>query len=399
VKLELSAKDLAFRDEVRAFLHAELTPELRAAGQRMTSVFCDKADSLAWQRILHARGWAAPTWPVEHGGPGWSEIQRHVFFAECARAGAPGLAPMGLRMAAPAIMMFGSPEQKARYLPRILSGEDYWCQGYSEPGAGSDLASLRMRAVPDRADYVLNGSKIWTTHAHLATHMFCLVRTASEGKPQAGITFLLIRMDLPGIRVEPIVTLAGEHEVNQVFFDEVRTPKADRLGEENQGWTVAKRLLEFERGGGYAAGLDAGLERLRANAGQTIGDDNISLLEDPHHRRRLAEAEIAALAIDITERRALSALACGANPGPASSILKTQGSEALQRLDELAVDGLGPYAAVHQPQAREASNQPHVGPEHGLTTMARYLNNRAASIYGGSNEIQRDIIAKLVLGL
>ena len=399
MKLELSAKDLAFRDEVRAFLHAKLTPELRAAGRRMTSVFCDKVHSLAWQRILHARGWAAPTWPVEHGGPGWSEIQRHVFFAECARAGAPGLAPMGLRMAAPAIMMFGGPEQKARYLPRILSGEDYWCQGYSEPGAGSDLASLRMRAVPDGADYVLNGSKIWTTHAHLATHMFCLVRTASEGKPQAGITFLLIRMDLPGIRVEPIVTLAGEHEVNQVFFDEVRTPKADRLGEENQGWTVAKRLLEFERGGGYAAGLDAGLERLRANAGQTTVDDSICLLDDPHHRRRLAEAEISALAIDITERRALSALACGANPGPASSILKTQGSEALQRLDELAVDELAAYAAVYQPQARETSNQPHVGPGHGLTTMARYLNNRAASIYGGSNEIQRDIIARLVLGL
>ncbi|PHY14271.1 acyl-CoA dehydrogenase [Caulobacter sp. B11] len=400
MKLELSAKDLAFRDTVRAFLAAELTPELRAAGQRMTSVFCDKTHSLAWQQILHAKGWAAPTWPVEYGGPGWSEIQRHVFFAECARTGAPGLAPMGLRMVAPAIMMFGSPEQKARYLPRILSGEDYWCQGYSEPGAGSDLASLRMRAEADGDDYILNGSKIWTTHAHLATHMFCLVRTSSEGKPQAGITFLLIEMDRPGIRVEPIVTLAGEHEVNQVFFDEVRTPQADRLGEENQGWTVAKRLLEFERGGGYAAGLDAGLERLRTNAAQTTGDDDACLLDDPHHRRRLAEAEIAALAIDITERRALGVLASGANPGPTSSILKTQGSEALQRLDELAIDGLGAYAAIHQPQAREAgSNQPYVGPEHGLTTMARYLNNRAASIYGGSNEIQRDIIAKLVLGL
>jgi alkylation response protein AidB-like acyl-CoA dehydrogenase len=400
MELELSAEDRAFRDDVRAFLDAKLTPELRAAGRRMTSVFCDKAYSLAWQRILHARGWAAPTWPVEHGGPGWSEMQRHVFFAECARAGAPGLAPMGLRMVAPAIMMFGGPEQQARYLPRILSGENYWCQGYSEPGAGSDLASLRMQATTDGADYVLNGAKIWTTHAHLATHMFCLVRTASEGKPQAGITFLLIEMDRPGIRVEPIVTLAGEHEVNQVFFDDVRTPKADRLGDENQGWTVAKRLLEFERGGGYAAGLAAGLGRLRTSAAQTAGDDEGRLLDDPHYRRRLAEAEITALAIDITERRVLSAQAAGANPGPASSILKTQGSEALQRLDELAVDGLGAYSAVHQPQAREAgSNQPFVGPEHGLTTMARYMNNRAASIYGGSNEIQRDIVARLVLGL
>lgn len=213
--LELSPEDLAFRDEVRAFLDAELAPDLREAGRRMTSVFCDKDHSLAWQRILHARGWVAPTWPVEYGGPGWSEIQRHVFQAECARAGAPGLAPMGLRMVAPAIMRFGSPEQKARYLPRILSGEDYWCQGYSEPGAGSDLASLRMKAASDGDDYVLSGSKIWTTHAHWATHMFCLVRTSTEGKPQAGITFLLVEMDRPGIRVDPILTLAGEHEIGR----------------------------------------------------------------------------------------------------------------------------------------------------------------------------------------
>jgi alkylation response protein AidB-like acyl-CoA dehydrogenase len=394
VDLELSAGDLAFRDEVRAFLDTNLTPELREAGRRMTSVFCDKAHSLAWQRILHARGWAAPTWPVEYGGAGWSEIQRHVFQAECARAGAPNLAPMGLRMVAPAIMAFGSLEQKARYLPRILSGEDYWCQGYSEPGSGSDLASLQMRAAPDGDDYVLNGSKIWTTHAHWATHMFCLVRTSTEGKPQAGVTFLLIEMDRPGIKVDPIITLAGEHEVNQVFFDDVRTPKADRLGAENQGWTVAKHLLEFERGGGYAASLHAGLERLRD---MTRAEH---LIDDPQCRRRLADAEIGALAIDITERRVLSALATGDKPGPASSILKVQGSEQLQRLDDLGIDTLGPYVAPHQPRARAAgSNETPVGPEHGLTIMARYLNNRAASIYGGSNEIQRDIIAKLVLGL
>ncbi len=392
--LELSADDLAFRDEVRAFLDANLTPELREAGRRMTSVFCDKVHSLAWQRILHVKGWVAPTWPVEYGGPGWTDIQRHVFQAECAHAGAPNLAPMGLRMVAPAIMAFGTPEQKARYLPRILSGEDYWCQGYSEPGSGSDLASLRMSALPDGDDYVLNGSKIWTTHAHWASHMFCLVRTSTEGKPQAGITFLLIEMDRPGIKVDPIVTLAGEHEVNQVFFDDVRTPQADRLGAENQGWTVAKHLLEFERGGGYAAGLHAGLERLRSMA------DAQALLDDPHYRRRLAVAEIDALAIDMTERRVLSALATGGKPGPASSILKLQGSEQLQRLDELGIDALATYIAPHQPKAREAgSNETPVGPEHGLTTMARYLNNRAASIYGGSNEIQRDIIAKLVLGL
>jgi acyl-CoA dehydrogenase len=400
VELELSAEDLAFRDEVRAFLDAELTPDLAQAGRRMTSVFCDKVHSLAWQKILHARGWAAPSWPVEHGGPGWSLVQRHVFAAECARAGAPNLAPMGLKMVAPAIMAFGSPAQKAHYLPRILSGEDYWCQGYSEPGAGSDLAALSLRARRDGDDYVLTGSKIWTTHAHWANRMFCLVRTSTEGRPQAGITFLLIDMDNPGIKVEPIVTLAGEHEVNQVFFDEARTPVADRLGEENQGWAVAKHLLAFERGGGYAPGLEAMLRCLWTSAEREAGDETERLLDDPDHRRRLAEAQIAALAIDISERRVLSALAGGDNPGPASSLLKLQGSEALQRLDEIAVDTLGAYAAPHQPQARAVnSNLAPIGPEHGLTTMARYLNNRAASIYGGSSEIQRDIIARQILGL
>ena len=400
MELELSAEDLAFRGEVRAFLDAKLTPDLAQAGRRMTSVFCDKAHGLAWQKILHAQGWVAPAWPVEYGGPGWSVIQRHVFAAECARAGAPSLAPMGLKMVAPAIMAFGTPAQKAHYLPRILSGEDYWCQGYSEPGAGSDLASLSLRARRDGDDYVLTGSKIWTTHAHWANRMFCLVRTLSEGRPQAGITFLLIDMDNPGITVEPIITLAGEHEVNQVFFDEARTPVADRLGEENQGWAVAKHLLAFERGGGYAPGLDAMLRCLRTSAALEAGDETERLLDDPDHRRRLAEAEIAGLAIDISERRVLSALAGGGNPGPASSLLKLQGSEALQRLDELAVDGLGPYVAPHQPRARSAgSNLAPIGPEHGLTTMARYLNNRAASIYGGSSEIQRDIITRQILGL
>jgi acyl-CoA dehydrogenase len=291
-------------------------------------------------------------------------------------------------------MGYGTPEQKAHYLPRILSGEDYWCQGYSEPGAGSDLASLQLRAVSDDDDYVLTGSKIWTTHAHFANRMFCLVRTRFEGKPQSGITFLLLDMASPGISVKPIVTLAGEHEVNQVFFDEVRVPKANRLGEENAGWTVAKYLLEFERGGGSAAGLKVRLGNLRATAGSEH-------LGAAHARRRLAEAEISVLAIDISERRVLSALASGEKPGPAASMLKTQGAEALQSIDELALEAAGAYAAVHQPQARgmDSGAPPPVGPEQSLTAMARYLNDRAASIYGGSNEIQRDIIARLVLGL
>ncbi|PZQ65537.1 MAG: acyl-CoA dehydrogenase [Phenylobacterium zucineum] len=391
--LELTGDDLAFRDEVRAFLEANLTPELRAAGQRLTSVFCEPQYSLPWQKILHAKGWVAPAWPKEYGGTGWNEVQRAIFAAECARAGTPSLSPMGLKMVGPVIMAYGTPEQKAFYLPRILAGEDYWCQGYSEPGSGSDLASLQLRAVSDGDHYVLDGSKIWTTHAHFANRMFCLVRTASDGKPQAGITFLLLEMNTPGISVKPIITLAGEHEVNQVFFDNVRVPKANRIGPEDKGWTVAKYLLEFERGGGSAPGLLVGLERAQAIAEASEADDAA-------HRRRLAEHEITVTAIDMSERRVLSELASGKNPGPASSMLKINGTEAMQRIDEISVAGLGDYAHVEQMDARQpGSNVAPIGPEEGLTAMARYLNNRAASIYGGSNEIQRDIIARLVLGL
>jgi acyl-CoA dehydrogenase len=303
-------------------------------------------------------------------------------------------------MVAPAIMRFGTEAQKSHYLPRILSGEDYWCQGYSEPGSGSDLASLQLRAVPDGEDYLLNGSKIWTTHAQWANRMFCLVRTRADGKPQGGITFLLLDMATPGIAVKPIITLAGEHEVNQVFFDSVRVPRANRLGEENQGWTVAKVLLEFERGGGSAAGLKVSLARVKAIAATETADDGSPLIEDAAFRSRLAAVEIALEAIEMTEHRVMSALAAGGNPGPASSLLKAQGTEAMQRIDELAIEACARYATVEQPAARaHGSNVAAIGPQHSLFAMPRYLNNRAASIYGGSNEIQRNIIAQLVLGL
>jgi acyl-CoA dehydrogenase len=400
VNLELSPGELEFRDEVRTFLESALTPELREAGRRSTSVFADKRFNLAWQQILNAKGWAAPSWPKEYGGPGWSETERYIFARECARADAPALAPMGLRMVAPAIMHFGTDAQKAHYLPRILSGEDYWCQGYSEPQAGSDLASLQLRAVTEGEDYVLNGQKIWTTHAHVATHMFCLVRTQGGGKPQAGITFLLLEMTAPGIAVKPILTLAGEHEVNEVFFDSVRVPKANRLGAENDGWTVAKVLLEFERGGSFAAGLKVGLARLRGLCCSEYADEGKRLIEDAGFATKLAEAEVLADAIEMTEHRVMSALANGGNAGPQSSVLKMQGTEAMQRLDELAVEAVGLYGIIEQPGARvPGSNVAPVGPEHSLYAMPRYLNDRAASIYGGSNEIQRNIIARLVLGL
>jgi len=296
-------------------------------------------------------------------------------------------------------MRYGTPEQKAHYLPRILSGEDYWCQGYSEPGSGSDLGSLQLRATSDGDDYVLNGSKIWTTHAQWANRMFILVRTKFEGKPQAGITFLLLDMQSPGIKVRPIITLAGEHEVNQVFFDNVRVPVANRLGEENDGWTVAKYLLEFERGGGGAAGHRVALERLTAWASKADDGDGGRLVDEPHFRAKLARLSIDLEALQMTEWRVLSSYAAGQPPGPVSSVLKVQVTELMQALDELALDALGTYGAVDQTEARAPeANLEVVGPAEGLVTTARYLNDRAGSIYGGSNEIQRNIVARLILG-
>ncbi|BBB09530.1 acyl-CoA dehydrogenase family protein [Sphingopyxis sp. EG6] len=366
----------AFRDEVRAFLAEALPDDLRRAASRATSVFHDPAVSLPWQRILHARGWVAPDWPAEFGGPGWSEIERYIFTAECARAGTPNLAPMGLKMVAPVIMHYGSAEQRAHYLPRILSGEDYWCQGFSEPGAGSDLAALQLRAVPDGSDYVLNGSKIWTTHAHFANRMFALVRTSSEGKPQAGISFLLLDMATSGITIEPIRTLAGDHEFNQVFFDDVRVPQANRLGGENEGWSVAKHLLTFERGGKYAPGLMARLTRLRAQS-----------VADPVLRAQLDREAIALHALQALELKAMRGV--GGSTALYASALKILGTESAQRIDTLACEAAG-YAAW-----ADADGQ---APAELAVAVPRYLNDRAASIYAGSNEIQRDLIARLMLG-
>ncbi|WP_300379189.1 acyl-CoA dehydrogenase family protein [Henriciella sp.] len=400
MKLALEPHHEAFRDEVRTFLQEKLPPELAQAGKLTTSSFSEPQHNLPWLKILNEKGWAAPHWPEEYGGPGWDEMQKYIFSSECAKAGTPPLSPMGLQMVGPCIMGYGTEEQKAYYLPRILAGEDYWCQGYSEPGSGSDLASLQMRAVSDGDDYILNGSKIWTTQAHHANKMFCLVRTSTEGKPQQGITFLLLDMDTPGIRVEPIITLAGEHEVNQVFFDDVRVPKSGRLGEENDGWTVAKYLLEFERGGGSSAGLEAALERVRAMSHAEPADGGGRLADDPAFARRFADTKINLESIVITEKRVAAAMAKGGNPGPASSMLKTARTEAMQKIDELAIEAAGLYGNVEQMAARQpGSNVDPIGPDHSLTAMPRYLNNRAASIYGGSNEVQRNVMAKLLLGL
>ena len=365
-----------FRAEVRDFLDANLTGELRDGAARATSVFVDPSVTLPWQAILHARGWAAPDWPAEHGGPGWDDMQRYIFAAECARAGAPSLAPMGLKMVAPVIMHYGTPEQKAHYLPRILSGEDYWCQGFSEPGAGSDLASLQLRAVPDGDDYVLNGSKIWTTHAHFANRIFCLVRTSTTGKPQQGITFLLIDMATPGITVRPILSLSGDHDRNEVFFDDVRVPQANRLGAENEGWSVAKHLLTFERGGKYAPPLLEKLGKLRRSDGL-----------DAVLSARLTREAVSLRALQALEMKAMRG--AGGSPALYASVLKVLGTEAMQRLDVLACEIEGPEGWARGDGQTRADL---------AVAVPRYLNDRAASIYAGSNEIQRDLISRLVLG-
>lgn len=399
-----SEADLRFRDEVRAFLASELTPEMRRATALMTSVYAPHDLSMAWQQILHARGWAAPAWPVEYGGCGWSAAQRYIFASELAAAGAPPLSPMGIGMCGPVLIGHGSAEQKAHFLPRMLSGEHLWCQGYSEPGSGSDLASLRMSAVEDGDDFVCSGHKLWTTHANIANWIFCLVRTSQEAIPQRGITFLLIDMATPGISVSPILMLSGEHIQNDVFFSEVRVPKANVVGKVGEGWTVAKYLMEFERGGGVSTpGLKARLGRIRAMA---AAED---LSHAPSFMARLSALAIEIDALEAVELQILSNLSQGDAPGAKSSMMKTVGTELSQRLTELGLEAAGVYGAAYQPHATQPggptpnhlppADQGHVGPEHSLTVAAKYLNDRAGSIYAGTNEIQRNIIAKAVLGL
>ncbi|ORM31902.1 acyl-CoA dehydrogenase family protein [Williamsia sp. 1135] len=408
--LDWSAHDLAFRDEVRSFLDEKLTPDLRRAGRLTTSVYSDHEASMEWQRILHERGWAAPAWPVEHGGCDWSLTQHYIFSRESILAGAPSLSPMGIRMVSHAITAFGTEEQKNYFLPGILTGDVFFCQGYSEPEAGSDLASLSMAAVDDGDHLVCTGSKIWTTHATEANWMFALVRTSRQEKKQVGITFVLIDMTSPGIEVRPLVMTSGEQVQNQVFFDNVRVPKANVLGKIDDGWTVAKYLLVFERGGGAAApALQVMAESLATAAAEQPGPNGGALLDDPAFANKLAEARIRTKVLEILEYRTLSAMAAGKNPGPASSMLKVLATELSQKLTELTLEAAGPRGRVYQPHAAAPGGPiaeftaPADGYVSGESWEAvaplRYFNDRAGSIYAGSNEIQRNILAKAALGL
>ncbi|MDD2031406.1 acyl-CoA dehydrogenase family protein [Pseudomonas sp. 39167] len=390
--------ELEFRDEVRAFLSAAV-PEDIAAKVRLGK-HLDKEDHLRWQGVLARRGWYAANWPVEHGGTGWNVVQRHIFEEECAAFGAPRLISFGVNMVAPVIMKFGSEAQKAYYLPRILSGEDWWCQGYSEPGAGSDLASLKTRAVLDGDHYVVNGQKTWTTLGQHANMIFCLVRTDPQAQQQRGISFLLIDMTTPGITVRPIITLDGDHEVNEVFFDNVRVPAANLVGEENKGWTCAKFLLTHERTG--QAGIaqsKAALAQLKLVASQELRN-GLPLLEDPLLRVQIAEVEMQLMAIEMSTLRILAAVQGGGVPGAQSSILKIKGSEIRQAISHLMRKVLGVHAL---PFAEEELNYAFPGEllhtDYSAAPAGQYFNLRKLSIYGGSNEIQKNIIAKMILEL
>lgn len=400
--MDFAPEDLAFQKEVRAFLDEKLNARLREGAANTPSVFTEPDITREWQAILAEKGWLATSWPVEDGGPGWTPTQKYIFEKECAIAGAPSLPILGLRLVGPVICRFGTPEQKARFLPRIISGEDYWCQGYSEPGAGSDLAAVKTRAERVGDKYVVNGSKIWTTHAHHANWIFALVRTDPTVQKQRGISFLLIPMEQPGVSVSPIVTMANDHEVNATFFDNAETSADNLIGAEGQGWTIAKFLLENERGGSCAApALLAKLDRIERWAREEASGTNGAMIHDPNISQRLARLRLEAQAFEVTELRILAELAKGRPAGPQTSLVKLTSSNLRQQIDELAVDLFG-YDGLQLPVTRPlyGNEAPeYVGSRAAQLSMPAYLNGRAYTIFGGSDEVQKTIIAKQVLGL
>jgi alkylation response protein AidB-like acyl-CoA dehydrogenase len=405
--LDFAPEDLAFRDEVRAFIAEAFDDDMRAKLAQSKNNHLDKEAQIRWLKRLSAKGWLAPDWPVEYGGTGWSLGKKYVFDMEMALAGAPATSNMGLRMCAPVVMAFGTPEQKQQHLPKILSADVWWCQGYSEPGSGSDLASLALKAERDGDHYVLNGSKTWTTLAQWADWMFCLVRTSNEDIRQKGISFLLIDMKTPGITIRPIPTLdgppEGEQEINETFFDNVRVPVSNRIGKEGEGWTYAKYLLQFERGNAYAPGLQNQLRKVRKIAELEHADGGGAMMQDADFRRRLAEVEIKIEALNATELRVFSGRANGEAMGAVSSMLKLEGSQMQQAVTELTLEAVGvfkqPFVQDTWEMLRPGGNTFRAGPDYAATVAPTYFNYRKTSIYAGSNEIQHNIMAKMVLGL
>lgn len=400
--LDFSPEDKAFREEVRGFLDENLSQHLREGTRATPGVFAEPDIANEWQAILHRKGWLAYNWPVDCGGTGWTPIQRYIFEKECALADAPSLPVLSLKLLGPVICHFGTPEQKAQLLPRILDGSDFWCQGFSEPGSGSDLASLKTRAERQGDHYVINGQKIWTTHAHHANRIFCLVKTSQTEKPQRAISFLLVDMDQPGIEVRPIIGLAGDHEVNEVYLDDVKTPAENLVGQEGQGWSIAKFLLENERGGAcHAPKLLSDLAKIRKAAKDEPDGKGGYMAGDRIFMAHLARIELEAQALEMTELRVLAEMAKGLPPGPQTSLSKMVASTLRQQVDALAVELYG-YASLaletRRPLYGNDAPEPLTTKEAQLAAP-RYLNSRAWTIFGGTNEIQRTIIAKTVLGL
>ncbi|CAJ5232307.1 acyl-CoA dehydrogenase, N-terminal domain protein [Burkholderia pseudomallei] len=400
--LNFTAEEEAFRAQVQRFLADELPPRISRkvkGGLRLT-----RDDMREWHAILNARGWLASHWPREWGGPGWSVAQKFLFDNECAIAGAPRIVPFGVNMLGPVLIKYGSPAQKRHWLPRILDGTDWWCQGYSEPGAGSDLAAVStsaVRGVDARGDhYIVNGQKTWTTLGHYANMIFCLVRTATDVRKQEGISFLLVDMNSPGVEVRPIVTLDGEHEVNEVFFTDVRVPAENRVGEENQGWTCAKYLLTYERTNIAGVGFSvAALDKLRAVAAK-VTKNGRPLADDPLFAARLASVAIELDNMKTTNLRVLAAVAGGGAPGAESSMLKIRGTQIRQEISSLMRRAMGPYAQPFVDAALDADDgEPPGGLPEAASAATQYFNNRKLSIFGGSNEIQKNIISKMMLGL
>ena len=396
--LSFSAEEQAFRDEVRAFLQDKLPARL--ADKVRSGKHLSKADMEQWHAILHARGWLANHWPAAYGGPGWNAVQKFIFENECALAHTPRTVPFGVSMLGPVLIKYGNDAQKRHWLPRILDGSDWWCQGYSEPGAGSDLASVKTSAVRDGDHYVVNGQKTWTTLGQHANMIFCLVRTDREAKKQEGISFLLVDMTSPGVQLRPIVTLDGDHEVNEVFFTDVRVPVGNLVGEENKGWNCAKYLLTYERTNLAGVGFGvAALERLKQVAARQRKNGR-PLADDPAFAARMARVEIELENMKTTNLRVIAAVAGGGVPGAESSMLKIRGTEIRQEISSLLRRALGPYALPFIAEALEDGwDGAPVGPAEAAPAAAQYFNYRKLSIYGGSNEVQRNIISKMILGL
>lgn len=396
--LNLTPEQQQFREEVRAFLKKAVSEEVRH--KIFNNEPLTKEERIQWQKSLHAQGWAGTSWPVEYGGTGWDAVQRHIFEEESAYYGAPEQLAFGVKMVAPVIQKFASQEQKDYFLPKILSGEHWWCQGYSEPGAGSDLASLKTRAVRDGDSYIVNGQKTWTTLAQHADWIFCLVRTDPFAKKQEGISFLLIDMKTPGITVRPIIMLDDGHEVNEVWFENVRVPAKNLVGEENKGWTYAKYLLGHERTNIARVGRSkAALRRVKEMVAKRAGNDGKSLLEDTRFRDRLAAVELELAALEITNLKLISSEGKNHNPGPEASILKIKGSEIQQMIAELASQALGPYGVAHLLGSDEHDNISSAFPKDFEHLTGHSFNVRKTTIYGGSNEIQKGIISRTILGL